>query len=175
MLRILLPVLSLCTLAGVAAPVRAEVDVKDVQVIARSLGFVNGLPGDSIAVAVLYDPARPATAADADRFVALLGQGAKAGSATLAPKKVAVGELGAQAAPVVLLPEGMAAHFETLRAAARGRGMVTVTTDRTCAEKGACVMAVRSTPKVEIVISRAAGTEAGVAFKQAFKMLITEI
>lgn len=169
------PLLALCAVLTAAAPAQAEVDAKDVQVIARSLGFMNGLPGDSVAVAVLHDPAQPATGADADRFVALLGQGAKAGSAVLVPKKVAIGELAGLAGPVILLPNGMAAHFQRIRDAQRGRGIVSVTTDRACAENGACVMAVRASPKVEIVISRTAGTEAGVSFKQAFKMLITEI
>lgn len=172
-----LQILSASLLAAqlVAAPAPAAVEAKDVQVVARSLGFVNGMPPATISVAVVFDPAQPGTSADAESFQSLVNGGAKAGSAKLQARTVPVGELGTVDAAVVIVPDGMAAHFDRIRTALKGRGIVSVSTDRACAEQGACVMAVRSLPKVEIVISRAAAGETGVTFSQAFKMLITEI
>jgi hypothetical protein len=50
-----------------------------------------------------------------------------------------------------------------------------ITTDLAQVRDGACVMGIRSTPKVEIMVNRAAATNTGIKFAGVFRMLITEL
>jgi hypothetical protein len=44
-----------------------------------------------------------------------------------------------------------------------------------CVRSGRCVVGVSTSPRVEIVVSRAAAKAAGVSFSQAFRVMIREI
>jgi class 3 adenylate cyclase len=61
-----------------------------------------------------------------------------------------------------------------LAAATAGKGILTVTSDPVAIAAGEAVMAVRSQPRVEIFVSRAAALAAGVEFSTAFRMMIQE-
>jgi hypothetical protein len=50
-----------------------------------------------------------------------------------------------------------------------------VTTDLNQVRDGVCLMGVRSSPKVQIVVNRAAANASGITFATVFRVMITEI
>ncbi len=150
------------------AHAQAVTSTRDLQVIARAVGFVSGLPRGVIDVAVVDGPG-------ADALIAAMGRGISAGGVTLNPRRVSVDELGASAVRVIIVPRGQDASHAAIAAAAAELHAVTISTDTECVRSGRCVVGVSTSPRVEIVVSRAAATAAGVSFTQAFLVMIREI
>lgn len=136
--------------------------------MARAVGFVDGMPRGNLPVAVVDGP-------NADAIVAAMGAGVAGAGVTLVPRKVPVSGLAASGVRVIIVPEGQAGQQAAIAAAARGMHAVTMSTDMTCVNSGNCVVGVASDPRVEIVVSRAASTAAGVGFAQAFRVMIREV
>jgi hypothetical protein len=136
--------------------------------MARAVGFVDGMPRGAVPVAVVDGP-------NADAVVAAMGAGVAGGGVTLVPRKIPVSGLAASGVRVIIVPEGQGAQQAAIAAAARGMHAVTMSTDMTCVNSGNCVVGVSAEPRVEIVVSRAASTAAGVAFAQAFRVMIREV
>ncbi|MDR3516593.1 MAG: hypothetical protein P4M00_12290, partial [Azospirillaceae bacterium] len=74
-----------------------------------------------------------------------------------------------------LLTDGVGADAAKLAAATKAKQKPCVTTDISQVVSGACVMAVKSEPKVEITVNKAAATDSGVSFAASFRMMIKEI
>jgi hypothetical protein len=150
-----------------AAPAEATTP-RDLQVIARAVGFVNGLPRGVVNVAVVDGPG-------ADAVMAAMANGVSAGGLTLNPRRVALNALATSGARVIIVPEGQGASHAAIASAARGMRAVTVSTDMSCVRAGRCVVGVASSPRVEIVVSRIAAAAADISFGQAFRVMIREI
>ncbi|EWY42319.1 hypothetical protein N825_18815 [Skermanella stibiiresistens SB22] len=73
-----------------AAAAHAEVAVDDVQVIAKSLGFMAAKPATPAKMAIIFAPDIAASQAEAERLAGLLGAGFKEGALTLEPLLVPV-------------------------------------------------------------------------------------
>ncbi|HEX8899811.1 hypothetical protein [Vitreimonas sp.] len=151
-----------------SAPALATTSERDLQVMARAVGFVEGLPRGNVTVAVVDGPG-------ADAIVAAMGAGVAGGGVTLVPRKVAVGALAGSGARVIIVPEGQGGSHAAIAAAARGLHAVTLSTDMACVNSGNCVVGVAAEPRVEIVVSRAASSANGISFAQAFRVMIREI
>ena len=156
------------TAAGIAGVAQATTSERDLQVMARAAGFVDGLPRGNVPVAVVDGP-------NADAVVAAMGAGVAGGGVTLVPRKVAVGDLAGSGVRVIIVPEGQGGQHGAIAAAARSLHAVTMSTDMACVNSGNCVVGVAAEPRVEIVVSRAASTAAGVSFAQAFRVMIREV
>jgi hypothetical protein len=151
-----------------APDARAATTTRDLQVMARAVGFINGLPRGVVDVAVVDGPG-------ADAVMAAMTRSASAGGITLNPRRVALSALTTSGARVIIVPEGQGASHAAIAAAARGMHAVTVSTDMNCVRAGRCVVGVASSPRVEIVVSRAAAAAADISFGQAFRVMIREI
>ena len=160
--------LALLVALFMAAPNADAATTRDLQVIARAVGFINGLPRGVIDVAVIDGPG-------ADALVAAMGRGVTAGGVTLNPRRVTVGALLASRARIIIVPEGQTAAQPAIAAAARSLGAVTLSTDMNCVQSRLCVVGVRALPRVEIVVSRDAAAASRVSFSQAFRVMIREI
>jgi hypothetical protein len=141
---------------------------RDLQVVARAVGFVNGLPRGVVNVAVVDGPG-------AEAVMSAMAQGVSAGGITLNPRRVPLNALTASGARVIIVPEGQSGAHAAIAAAARSMHAVTVSTDMSCVRAGRCVVGVASSPRVEIVVSRAAAAAADISFGQAFRVMIREI
>lgn len=141
---------------------------RDLQVIARAVGFINGLPRGVIDVAVVDGPG-------ADAVIAAMGRGVAAGGVTLNPRRVSLAELTSSGVRVIIVPEGQGAVHAAIAATARRLHAVTLSTDMACVRSGRCVVGVAASPRVEIVVSRAAQRASGASFSQAFSVMIREI
>ncbi|TWB24505.1 hypothetical protein FBZ89_101130 [Nitrospirillum amazonense] len=128
----------------------AEMDAKQVTIAAKALGFLT-TKAPAGAKVVVTAGAAPVAAVQA----ALPGAFVAAGDA--AP--------GAYAVFVSSAAEGKKAL---------AKGTVTVGNDVACVDAGGCVIAVETTPKVTIYVSKAAASAAGVEFDPNFKMMVTE-
>ncbi|MEJ0058363.1 MAG: hypothetical protein WDM79_01670 [Terricaulis sp.] len=150
------------------AQAQAATTARDLQVIARAVGFIDGLPRGAVDVAIVDGPG-------ADALFAALGRGVTAGGVTLNPRRVSVGALASSGVRVIIVPEGQTASHAAISAAAARLGAVTLSTDMGCVRSGRCVVGVSASPRVEIVVSRAAARLSRVSFSQAFRVMIREI
>lgn len=156
---------ALCALVLITEGAFAASD-KDVQLISKAAGFVEGGVGKD--VAVLYDAGNPASSAEADEVVGLLGGAGLTGS------KVAVAGAGGASAKILYVTTGLNGSWDAIASAAAAGKKLTATLDDACVKAGKCVLGVQSTPSVEIKVSKAASAAAGVGFGAAFKMMIKE-
>ena len=164
--RLIVALLTISLAIGPTA--QAATSPRDLQVVARAVGFVNGLPRGAIDVAIVEGPG-------ADAVLAAMGRGVSAGGITLNPRRVRVEALASSGVRIIIVPEGQGASHAAIAAAARALHAVTLSTDMNCVNTGRCVVGVRASPRVEIVVSRAAALAAGVSFSQAFRVMIHEI
>lgn len=152
----------------VCANAEASTSARDLQVVARAVGFINGLPRGIVDVAVVDGPG-------ADAVMAMMGAGVAAGGVTLSPRRVSLNQLAASGARVIIVPEGQGASHAAIAAAAQRLHAVTLSTDMACVRAGHCVVGVAAQPRVEIVVSRSASRDANISFAQAFRVMIREI
>jgi hypothetical protein len=166
----------LITAVGVlAGPGVASADAaKDLQVAGRALTFLENGPTGRATLGVVFDPSKPASVAEKNAVMAAIGGGYSAGTVTLVGKPVEAGDVGGVAGVNALyVTEGV--NYAAVGSAAKGKKLVTISSDLACVRSGACVMGVTTAPKVEITVNRAAAASVGAAFKAAFRMMIKEI
>ncbi len=174
-------IFGLCLLAAGAAalptgPARADITPKDVQVMARALGFTEKPPTGEVNIGIVFAPGNPQSAKEADDLKTLMGTGLKAGNLTLKPVLVKIDDLGSAGdVAAFLLTEGVGADGAKLAAATKTKQKPCVTIDMAQVQSGACVMGIKSEPKVEIVVNKAAAADSGVSFAASFRMMITEL
>lgn len=159
-------------LAAAQPAAAASLSAQDMQVLGRALAFLQPPPrGGGIAVVFAHDNA--ASRQDAETIVALLGDGLRSGGSLLRPMLRDSASLAAGGFSVLVAAE--AANGEAVLAASRANHALCVTGDLAAVQAGACTMAIRSAPRVEVVISHAAAAAAGIEFVAAFRLMVREI
>ena len=172
--------LSLCVAAlfvlvqAGATPASAETTAKDIKIAARAVAFMNNPPSGPSVAAIISDPANAASKQEAETIQSAMGSGLKAGKAKLTPALVDVNTLDLGGAKVAFLTGGLGSHFEAIFSATTAASVLSISTDMTCVNAGKCVVGIASSPKVEIVVSKAARESAGIGFKSAFLMMVKE-
>jgi hypothetical protein len=159
-------------LVGVVQPARAlPLSAKDVQIIAKAMGFLDPAPAGGMGAVVYTDAA---TESDADAIVANFGAGLASSGGTITAKAVDVAGLGDGSGYVgIILASGVSTP--AANAAAKAHKIPCITADTALVQSGGCTMAVQSDPKVSITVNHAAAQAAGISFASAFAMLIHEI
>jgi len=164
------------TLAIAVSPARADITAKDVQVMARALGFTDKPPSGDVNIGIVFAPGNAQSAKEANDLQQILGAGLKAGNLTLKPVLIKLDDLAsASDIAAFLLTEGVGADGSKVAAAAKSKQKPCITTDIAQVQGGACAMGIKSEPKVEIVVNKAAAADSGVSFAAAFRMMITEL
>jgi len=144
-----------CCLLMLCATAHAEFTLKDVQIAGRALGFLEKPLSGDVKAGIVYAPADPQSVHEAEALQALLGEGLRVGNVRLVPVLVPVTEVGHAKVALFFLIAGITAADTKVRA-------------------GVCAMGVRSQPKVEILVNRAAAASTSLAFSAVFRMMITE-
>jgi hypothetical protein len=161
-----------------ASPVLAEpapsMTGRDVQVVARALGFLQPPPSNDAWVAVVFAHGDTASRQDAERVAALFGTGLRAGHAVLSARSVSADALAGAGNPAALIAAA-GAPVGVVMAAARLTHIICITAALDQVEAGHCTMWVRSEPRVEIVINQAAARSCDLAFAAAFRMMVREL
>lgn len=175
--RILCSVLSLTIVIGllVALPARADVTRDDVVTAARALSFMNHPPTGEVIVGIVVAPRSAESAAEARSIAEIIGSGLKVGNMTLRAVTLPLNDLGRANVQFFFMTHGIdPIEAMQVAAAGKGKGKPCVTGDIAQVERGACVVGVRSAPKIEILVNRAAAASSDITFASTFRMMITE-
>jgi hypothetical protein len=156
---------------GAAAPLGAEVTPTDLQVAARALSFMEKPLTGALRVGIVYAPDSPRSRRQAEDIEKLLGAGLRSGNVEMRPTLVSLAEVGAANVDFYFLTEFVGER----PALAALKSRPCVTTDLDQVRRGMCLMGVRSSPRVQIVVNRAAAQESGISFATIFRVMITEI
>jgi ABC-type uncharacterized transport system substrate-binding protein len=143
----------------------------DLMIAARALGFLQNPPTGQVRVGVVYAPNVPRSVDEADNLDRMLGSGLKVGTLVLLPAKVKIDDVASASVGLFLLADYVGSDGSRLASAAKAKRIPCVTADIAAVESGYCAMGVRSQPRIEIVVNRAAAE----SFATVFRMLITEI
>lgn len=155
----------------------AETGAKDVQVAAKTFGFLTPPLADTVKVAIVFDAANADSRKDADALKGILGNGLQIGAATLVPVMVPLAQLdgGLDDARAVFVTAGQSPQHDRIFAATKAKKLLSISTDISCVQSARCVMGVKSEPKVEILVNKAAAEASSVSFAPAFRMMISEL
>jgi len=171
--------LAVACLIAASGEVRAEMTIKNLQVAARSLGFLTGRDIAGLRVAIIYASDIEASKKEAEALVALLGSTFNAGRVTLipvSPSTVPTTKLSSlDHEDVAFVTDNLKPWYGAIAEEARARHIVTVTSDLDCVINGACVLGVQAEPRVQVLINRAAAVQSAIEFAPGFRMLVTEL
>ena len=157
-----------------AATARADVIGSDLQIAARALSFIENPPVGEVRVGIVFAPGMSGSLAEAGALQRLLGDGLRAGRLVLKPVMVPVSEAAAADVGLFFLTAGLGSEAAAVARHSKAKHIPCVTTDLDQVRNGLCVMGVRSQPRVEILVNRAAAADSGIVFSTAFRTLITE-
>ena len=167
-----LPAMIGAWLACASPAAAASLSSREVQIIAKALGFLDP-PAHGGVVAVVYAAGNKASQADAAAIVALFGGGLASGGGIVTAQQVDAASIGGSTGFVAVI---LAAGAEATAAArSTPHGLLSITAADGLVVSGRCVMAVHSEPRVDITVNRAAAQAAGIGFTAAFGMLVHEI
>jgi hypothetical protein len=157
-----------------ALAVPASPTLQDLQIAGRVLAFQDPRPAPDVTVAIVFDPADPASRQEADALVGLIGPGLTVGDLVLHAVRTEQGQLaGLGTANAVLATAGV--NQAVLGSALSRRRIACLTRHPDQVEHGACTVAICTEPSVEIVVNeRNAGAD-GVRFATAFRMMVREL
>jgi hypothetical protein len=158
-----------------ALPLCSEILTQDLQIAARALSFMERPLTGVVHAGIVYSAKDQRSVRQADELQRMLGRSARFGNLELRAVRVEIGEVARAKVDVLLLTDYIG-DADARRADLSGtRSVPCVTTDIQQVRDGVCMMGIRSTPKVEILINRAAAAKSGVKFATVFRMLITEL
>jgi hypothetical protein len=153
-----------------------DVTAKDLQVIGRTLGFMEDASARTVELGIVYVPGNPESARQAGAMQRLLGEGVAAGRITLRSRIIAIDQLGtAQNVGALFVVPAVGQISSAVMDAAKRLHIPAISTDVACVQAGTCVLAFHSEPTVEVFLSRAAAEGAGVRFTPAFRMLVKQM
>ena len=147
----------------------ASITQKEAELLVRVMGFLQPPPsGGTIAIA--FDLASAASRQDAETIAGYFGSGLKAGGATLTARVMDGGQLSSGGFVAIIAARG--ASLDQVAALSRAHRVPCLTGDTRAVESSQCTIAVRSEPRVEILVNRASAASAQVGFGSAFLMMI---
>ena len=155
-------------------PASADTKLADLQIIARSMGFLQPAPEGPVEVGIVYPAGSAEGQRQAEQLAAEFGSEVRVGRLILRPKLITADGLAKTDVPVLLLTEAVLAQAGGIAAEVAGRHILIVAPNADPVEAGLAVLAVQSQPRVQIYVSRAAARNAGIVFAPAFRMMIQE-
>jgi hypothetical protein len=166
--------LLLCCAVFTFGTAHAQFTMNDLQIAGRALGFLDKPMQGQVIAGIVYSPANPQSAREAEALKDMLGDGLRIGNVTLRPVLVSVAEVRHSTAALFLLTDGVD-DVTAVADASRTKKIPCVTTDLAKVKSGHCAIGVRSQPKIEILVNRNAATGSQLSFSAVFRMMITEI
>jgi hypothetical protein len=149
-----------------AAP--ASLSAEELGILSKSLSFLQPTPAGEATVAIVYAAGDPSSQQDARA----IGDGLIARGAVFRPKLVDVASLASAEFSLIVVAAN--ANDEAVMRATQRRHVLCVTGDQAAVRAGTCIMAIRSEPRVGILLNSQAARGAGIAFATAFRMMVQE-
>lgn len=162
-----------CLVIG-APYAHADVTRTDIQVAARALGFVSNPLAGRVKLGIVYSVRSQRSRRQAESLQAMLLDGFRTGSLEFLPTLVEAGDAADARVDLFFLTEHLAPE-DTPALTAGTAPLPCITTDIDQVRNGACAIGVRSRPKVEVFVSRAAATASDITFSTVFRVMITEL
>lgn len=162
--------ISLALVFATAGPSWAD-PLKDIQVAARALTFLENGPAGSTVIGIVFDPAKPGSVAEKNAIMVALGGGYSAGAVTLTGKAMEAGGIGG--VKVIFVTHGVS--YSAVGAEAKAKHIIAIGSDPACVQSGSCAVGISTDPTVQIVVNHSAAEAVGATFKPAFRMMIHEI
>jgi hypothetical protein len=156
-------------------PALADVTAQDLQIAARALSFLQRPLSGEVAVGIVYVRGNPQSLEEAESLQGMLSEGLKVGSITLKSTLISLEQAPRASVELFFLTAGLGAEAQSLADISRARHLPCLTTDLSQVAAGRCAVGVRSQPKIQIVVNRAAAAASGTTFSTVFRMMITEI
>jgi hypothetical protein len=156
-------------------PAYAAVAQSDLLIAGRAMSFLRTPMVGEVRVGIVYAPDVDRSTEDAQSVLRILGDGQKVGNLVLKPILVKVAELANAQVGLLYLTDGLGSAGAAVASASRTRHLPCFTVDIAQVKNGSCLMGVRSQPKIQILVNRAAATASGVEFSPIFRMMITEL
>lgn len=170
--------IQVCLLLGVllqAPATLAQNEARNLQVLARTLGFMDPPMRGSLSVGILYDPASTTASRDANALVGLFAGGLRTGGLTLNARLVPIGEAREADVDLFLLSKGNGERAAALLPVLKSRKLPCLSTDLDQVRAGYCTIGLQSAPRVEIFLNAKLATESNLAFASVFRMMIKEL
>jgi hypothetical protein len=145
---------------------------RELQILGGAIAFMQPPPAGG-PIAVVYATGDPASRRNAEALAGEMGNGLKVGSLLLPAKVVDASALAAGGFAMVIVATG--ANGSAVGAAARAAHILCVTADLAAVQAGTCTLGIRTEPRVELVLNRAAAAASGIEFPVALRMMIHEI
>lgn len=143
---------------------------RDVQLMARIVGFLEPRPTGTRVVAIAHDPANPASRREAETIAASFGPGLRSGTLTLVPRIVEARSLGMGGFAAIIV-----AHGTDLGLVAAASGQLHVPSlaeDDASARSRQVTVVIRTGPKPGVAVNLNAAQSSGVTFAPAFLMMV---
>lgn len=148
---------------------------RDLQIIARTLGFLDPPLTGEVEVGILFNPGSPASLQDAESIRDLLDGGMAGGSLVMNPVMVPMQQAGSADVDFFLLAEAAGETAGNLQETLQQRQLPCVTADLDQVRSGNCAVGIQSSPKVEILVNRDTAAAGGVNFASVFRMMVREL
>lgn len=152
-----------------------EVTVSDLEVVARSLGFLDRPErDDGIAVGIVYAPDQPTAGSQAQDAAKRLGAVPGPNGAHFRPMVISTDDLDQiqDGLDAIFLMPGASKYPDAILGAIRRRHLVSISNDPTCLDENCCVLLVRTGRRVEIVLDAALAKMVGARFSAVFTILV---
>lgn len=152
----------------------AQMTSSAVAVGARVVSFLQPPPSGLVVAAIVYEPGNDVSEREARAIEHELGSGLKVGALSFRARRVASNALGElTGARLAFVTRGT--NYRQVTSATNARSIVTIASDPVCTRAGQCTVAIQSSPRIQIIVSRAACLAARIKFSAAFLMLVREI
>ncbi len=153
-------------------PALAQITDRDIQIVARTLGFLDPPMSGNIRMGILHDPSSTRSAQEAENVRRLTANGLQVGNMTLRPVMLDPARVDSAQIDFILLvnSNGSASVLPP-----PGSNQPCITTDLARVQNGECHIGIQSTPRVQILVNRQAAINANLRFATAFRMMISEI
>jgi hypothetical protein len=167
--------LLICCASLQALPARAAVTDSDLQIIGRTLSFLDKPMSGEVTLGIVYVADNPQSAREAQDLQHSLANGLRVGNVVLKPLLVPMDQVAQVNADVLFLTSGLGELAKPVGIASRSRHLPCITTDLSQVQSGRCAVGVSSQPTIEILVNRAAALANGTTFSTLFRMMINEI
>lgn len=162
-------------LALVAGGAWAQVTETDLLVAARAIGFIDNLRPGPLSVGIVYAAGNAQSEQQAHELASLMGEGRRIGSFTLKPVPISIDTLNATRVDLYFLTQGIGAQATKVANVSHARKIPCITYDLAQVRAGTCTIGVRTQPRIEVLVNRAAAEASGTDLAAVFRMMITEI
>lgn len=163
-----------CGWTACAPVAHAAATLTDLQIAIRALGFLQPPLSGEVSVGIVYEPASFQSAKQAADIRALIGDGLTVGNLTLHPVLVRISELATVKVGLYILA-GAVVDAAAVATQTQQKHIPCVTMDIAQVRNGSCFLGIQSSPKIEILVNRAAAASSGAVFSSVFRIMITEL